>query len=224
MAAHGERPPAALSGTRSLAVAIVAVIVLNALLAFAQEQQAERAVEALAAFLPEEATIVRDGVRREVPASTLVPGDVLVVEEGARICADARLLTGGVEVDASTLTGESVPVFRSADTIDISGPRRWARSAWRWSRASTRTRSAAAVPRRAVPRAAAESASTASTPTPTDGSQPVRSTVRARVSGWHHADVHGRARPWFPDDDGHRRGPPVPGPVTRCQGRRGRTG
>jgi calcium-translocating P-type ATPase len=113
---------AAISGTPSLAVAIVAVIVLNALLAFAQEQQAERAVEALAAFLPEQAAVIRDGERRTVPAIDLVPGDVLVVEEGDGISADARLLSGSVEVDASTLTGESVPVLRSTDLVDNSGP------------------------------------------------------------------------------------------------------
>ncbi|BFV60642.1 cation-transporting P-type ATPase [Kitasatospora sp. CMC57] len=112
---------AAVSGARALAVAIVAVIALNAMLAFAQEQQAEKAVEALAAFLPEQATVVRDGIRQEVTAASLVPGDVLVVEEGERISADARLLSGGVEVDLSALTGESEPAFRSAELVDIEG-------------------------------------------------------------------------------------------------------
>jgi calcium-translocating P-type ATPase len=112
---------AAVSGAPALAVAIVAVIVLNAMLAFAQEQQAERAVEALAAFLPEQATVLREGVRQDVEAVSLVPGDVLVVEEGGGISADARLLSGGVEVDLSALTGESEPVFRSADLVDTDG-------------------------------------------------------------------------------------------------------
>ncbi|WP_063774145.1 cation-translocating P-type ATPase [Streptacidiphilus rugosus] len=112
---------AAVSGTPALALAILAVILLNAFLAFAQEQQAERAVEALAAFLPEQVTVVREGKRRQAPATELVPGDVLVVEEGDRISADARLLSGGVEVDLSALTGESVPVSRAADLDDGSG-------------------------------------------------------------------------------------------------------
>lgn len=56
------------------AVVIVAVIVLDALPAFAQEQQAERAVEALSEFLPEGATVIRDAVMQEVPAISLVPG------------------------------------------------------------------------------------------------------------------------------------------------------
>ena len=102
------------SGTPRLAVAIVVVIVLNAGFAFAEEMQAEKAVEALAAFLPEHATVLRDGSRRQIEARLLVPGDVLVIEEGESICADARLTTGTVEVDMSTLTGESVPVTRAA--------------------------------------------------------------------------------------------------------------
>ena len=110
------------SGTPSLGVAIAAVIVLNAGFAFFQEMQAERAVEALAAFLPSHAGVWRDGRRQEVPARLLVPGDVLLVAEGESICADARLISGTLEVDLSTLTGESAPVARSAETPDVSGP------------------------------------------------------------------------------------------------------
>jgi calcium-translocating P-type ATPase len=106
------------SGTPRLTIAIAAVILLNAAFAFAQEMQAERAVEALAAFLPEHARVLRDGDRCEIEARLLVPGDLLLIEEGERICADARLINGTVEVDASTLTGESVPVIRSADAVD----------------------------------------------------------------------------------------------------------
>jgi calcium-translocating P-type ATPase len=107
---------ALVAGTTVLAGAIVAVIVLNALFAFVQEQQAERAVEALEAYLPRHAFVLRDGHRIEIDASQLVPGDVLVVEEGDRISADARLLEGAVEVDLSTLTGESLPALREAGT------------------------------------------------------------------------------------------------------------
>jgi calcium-translocating P-type ATPase len=102
------------SGTPRLAIAIAAVILLNAGFAFAQEMQAERAVEALAAFLPDHARVLRDGTRQEIQARLLVPGDVLLVEEGESVCADARLMTGTLEVDMSTLTGESAPVTRSA--------------------------------------------------------------------------------------------------------------
>ncbi len=98
-----------------LSVAIVAVIVLNAAFAFAQERQAGRAIEALQRYLPQQATVVRDGHIGVVDAAALVPGDVVILSEGDRVSADARLLAGGVEIDLSTLTGESQPVYRSAD-------------------------------------------------------------------------------------------------------------
>ena len=110
------------SGTPRLAVAIAAVIFLNAAFSFVQELQAERAVEALAAFLPERARVLRDGAPQDIEARSLVPGDVLLIEEGERICADARLLRGTVEVDMSTLTGESVPVTCSAGAADTTVP------------------------------------------------------------------------------------------------------
>ena len=106
------------AGIVAVALAIVAVILINAGFAFVQEMQAERAVEALAQFLPPHATVIRDGHHQVVEAHELVPGDVFIIEEGERISADARLLSGGIEVDASTLTGESMPVFRAADLSD----------------------------------------------------------------------------------------------------------
>ena len=100
------------AGTPTLGWAIFAVIALNALFAFGQERQAVRAVEALRAYLPEQARVMRDGQEQVVPARELVPGDVLLVEEGERVSADARLLNGVVDVDMSTLTGESLPASR----------------------------------------------------------------------------------------------------------------
>ncbi|HET6916301.1 MAG TPA: cation-transporting P-type ATPase [Acidimicrobiales bacterium] len=110
------------AGIIQVAVAIVIVIVLNALFAFVQEMQAERAVEALAGYLPANARVRRDGAEFNVAARELVPGDVLLVEEGERISADARLISGSLEVDASTLTGESTPVSRSAEWADTNVP------------------------------------------------------------------------------------------------------
>ena len=112
---------ALVAGTPVLCAAIVAVIVLNAAFAFAQERQAGRAVEALQRYLPQQATVVRDGHVGVVDAAGLVPGDVVIVSEGDRVSADARLLGGGVEIDLSTLTGESQPVYRSADADDEPG-------------------------------------------------------------------------------------------------------
>ena len=102
------------AGTTALAIAIVAVVVLNALVAFLQERHAERAVEALRHFIPTTATVVRDGRPLEIDASTLVEGDLMLVAEGDRICADARIAQGSLELDMSTLTGESAPVEREA--------------------------------------------------------------------------------------------------------------
>ena len=100
--------------TAVLGFAVLAVIALNALFALLQERQAERAVEALGAYLPQQASVRRDGRTTTVDARELVPGDVLVVAEGERVSADARLVAGAVEIDLSTLTGESQPVLREA--------------------------------------------------------------------------------------------------------------
>lgn len=108
--------------TPALSVAIVLVIWLNAVFAFVQERQGERAVEALSAYLPQHAVVLRDGRRREIPAVELVPGDVIELVEGDRVCADARLIEGALEVDMSTLNGESLPAFRSADADDTGAP------------------------------------------------------------------------------------------------------
>jgi calcium-translocating P-type ATPase len=110
------------AGTPTLGWAIFAVIALNALFAFAQERQAVRAVEALRAYLPERARVVRDGREQAVLARELVPGDVLLVEEGERVSADVRLLDGAVDVDMSTLTGESLPVSRYSSARDTHVP------------------------------------------------------------------------------------------------------
>ena len=77
----------------------IALVVLNAAFAFVQERHAERAVEALRRYLPAQATVIRDGRRCAVPARVLVPGDVLLLAEGDRVSADARLLDGAVEID-----------------------------------------------------------------------------------------------------------------------------
>ncbi|NEB76362.1 cation-transporting P-type ATPase [Streptomyces sp. SID14478] len=102
-------------GTPALSIAVVAVILLNAGFAFVQEVQAERAVEALAAFLPPTARVVRDNARCDIEAKDLVPGDILIVSEGNRVCADARIIEGTLTVDLSSLTGESLPVTRSPE-------------------------------------------------------------------------------------------------------------
>lgn len=103
------------TGVLTLAIAIVVVIVLNAAFAFAQERQAEHATEALRDLLPPHARVRRAGELVEIDATTLVPGDLLLLAEGDRLSADARLIAGAVEVDMSPLTGESQPVTRTAE-------------------------------------------------------------------------------------------------------------
>ena len=97
---------------------IAAIVVLNAVLGFVQEAGAERALLALSRARELSATVVRDGRERTVPAAELVPGDVLVVREGDRVPADARI--AGAErlaVDESLLTGESAPVDKSPEPV-----------------------------------------------------------------------------------------------------------
>jgi Ca2+-transporting ATPase len=103
------------AGQASFGIAIIAVIVLNGIFGFLQEHRAERAVAALKRLLPAVATVVRDGQQRRLPAEELVPGDLLVLEEGDRVSADARLIEAAdVRSDESSLTGEAVPVHKTA--------------------------------------------------------------------------------------------------------------
>ncbi len=114
-------------GSTTVGVAVVLIIVLNAVVALIQERQAEKAVEALAGYIPQNVTVMRDRIARVVDAAELVPGDIALIEEGERIAADMRLISGAVEVDLSTITGESVPTTRSAEYHDRDRPRLQAR-------------------------------------------------------------------------------------------------
>jgi calcium-translocating P-type ATPase len=103
-----------IAGLVPIAIAIVVVILLNAAFAFVQELQAERATEALQAYLAPRARVRRDAQEQEIDAAALVPGDVMLLAEGDRLSADARLIEGALEVDMAALTGESEPVTRMA--------------------------------------------------------------------------------------------------------------
>ncbi|MFI7680409.1 cation-translocating P-type ATPase [Actinophytocola sp. NPDC049390] len=97
---------------------IAGVVVLNAVIGFVQESRARQALEALARMVPAETVVVRDGVTSRVPASALVPGDVVVLTAGDRVPADLRLIeVRTFEVDESVLTGESVPVVKAAGVL-----------------------------------------------------------------------------------------------------------
>ncbi len=98
--------------------AIFAVIIINAAFSFWQEYKAERALEALKKLLPRNTRVIRSGAKREVPANDLVPGDIILLEEGDAVSADARLIEASdMRVDNSTLTGESKPIHKTADAV-----------------------------------------------------------------------------------------------------------
>jgi len=101
------------------AIVILAIVVLNALLGYFQEARAERSVKALMALAAPESTVVRDGERRRIPAQDIVPGDIVLVEAGDRIPADARVVEeANLHTDEAPLTGESMPVAKDARPID----------------------------------------------------------------------------------------------------------
>jgi cation-transporting ATPase F len=97
---------------------IAGVVVLNAVIGYVQESRAQRALDALSRMVPAEATIVRDGESRRVPAAELVPGDVVLLAAGDQAPADVRLVeVNAFEVDESVLTGESVPVGKTTGVL-----------------------------------------------------------------------------------------------------------
>ena len=101
---------AVIAGMPQLGVAILVVIIVNGVFAFVQEQRAERAAERLRDLLPVGVVVRRDGQPVMVDAAEVVVGDVVVLSPGDRVPADMTLATADdVKVDASTLTGESVP-------------------------------------------------------------------------------------------------------------------
>ncbi|MFW5744960.1 MAG: cation-translocating P-type ATPase [Spirochaetota bacterium] len=100
-------------------IAVSAVIVANALIGFFTELRAVRRMESLAELGSSTVSVRRDSTVREVSAEEVVPGDVVIVEEGLEVPADARLIeTNRLLVDESTLTGESEPVGKEVDAVD----------------------------------------------------------------------------------------------------------
>jgi len=100
------------------AMAIFAVVLLNAILGFVQEARAEQAVASLRALSADEAAVVREGERRRIPAKDIVAGDLILIEEGDTIPADARLVeTTALQCAEAALTGESQPVMKQIAPI-----------------------------------------------------------------------------------------------------------
>jgi Ca2+-transporting ATPase len=100
------------------ALAILAVVLLNATMGFVQESRAEAAVAALRAMSAAGASVIRGGERRPVPASEIVPGDIILIEEGDTIPADGRLIeSAALQTAEAPLTGESLPITKDTATI-----------------------------------------------------------------------------------------------------------
>lgn len=103
-------------------VLLVAVAV-NALIGFIQEGKAEAALDAIRAMLSPHATVIRGGAPRELDATGLVPGDLVLVSSGDRIPADLRLVSvKELRVDEAALTGESLPVEKAIDPVAADAP------------------------------------------------------------------------------------------------------
>ncbi len=103
-------------GMETLGWAIVGVIFINGIFSFWQEYRAEHALQALLKMLPHQVKVMRDGIAILVPARDLVPGDVIFLQEGDSIPADARVVEShGLRINNATVTGESLPQSRTAD-------------------------------------------------------------------------------------------------------------
>ncbi len=99
-------------------VVILTVVAINALLGFYQEFQAEKSLAALKNMLALQATVRRDGIVATLPAEQIVPGDIVILEAGDKIPADGRIISAGtLEVDESSLTGESQPVDKQPQPL-----------------------------------------------------------------------------------------------------------
>ncbi len=98
-------------GMLTLGLAIVGVILINAIFTFIQEYKAEKAIEKLRLLLPFYVEVIRNGKEKEVPAREIVPGDLITLSEGDKVPADSRLIdTAYLMVNNASLTGESEPV------------------------------------------------------------------------------------------------------------------
>ncbi len=103
------------------AYVILAVVLINATISFIQERKAERAIDALKKLVVSYAKVYRGGEIKKVPSQKIVPGDIIVLEEGDKIPADARLLeTKDFRTQESSLTGESLPQEKNSKILDES--------------------------------------------------------------------------------------------------------
>ncbi len=111
-----------LLGEYADAITIAIIVTINAILGFVQEYRAERSLDALKKLTSPEARVIRNGQERRLQAAALVPGDIVLLEEGDRVPADLRLLqTASLEIEESALTGESLPVLKLPGALPAYG-------------------------------------------------------------------------------------------------------
>ncbi|MFC1752403.1 calcium-translocating P-type ATPase, SERCA-type [Thermoproteota archaeon] len=100
-------------------IVIFVILILNAVIGFIQEYNAEKAIEALKKMASLKAIVIRDGKEQHIDAINLVPGDIVVLETGEKIPADARLIEiANLQTQEAPLTGESLPVTKVLDVFD----------------------------------------------------------------------------------------------------------
>jgi magnesium-transporting ATPase (P-type) len=105
------------------ALVILAVVLINALIGFVQEGQAEKAMDAVRGLLASRANVWREGARQPVDAGELVPGDLVLLESGDKVPADLRLLRcKNLRITEAALTGESVPVSKHTEAVLAPAP------------------------------------------------------------------------------------------------------
>ncbi|MBS5314955.1 MAG: cation-translocating P-type ATPase [Clostridiales bacterium] len=109
----------ALSGNLESTIVIFAVIILNAILGTVQHFKAEKSLSSLKALSAPSAKVIRNGTKIEIPSSEVVPGDIIFLEAGDLIVADGRVIESySLQVNESSLTGESESVNKTAEIID----------------------------------------------------------------------------------------------------------
>lgn len=102
---------------------LLAAVLVNAIIGFIQEGKAESAMDAIRSMISARATVIREGVRKEINALELVPGDLVILNSGDKIPADIRLTSArDLRVEEAALTGESVPIQKSTNVVASDAP------------------------------------------------------------------------------------------------------